>query len=122
MSTLGRRAPSARGSVFGKKEPVTQRAATIGSVETAVASEAVVAHVAVSGEEDSGDLAALGLLPDPADLLTDRARGWKAFIGSLSDNFDRVADAEKALAKAHAANLKVSLIPLRMIWLIACYV
>ncbi|KAI8610980.1 hypothetical protein BC830DRAFT_1172278 [Chytriomyces sp. MP71] len=50
--------------------------------------------------------AALGLVLDPADVLTDRARGWKSLVKSLSHHFDRLADAEKAQAKSHAANAK----------------
>ncbi|KAI8616202.1 hypothetical protein BC830DRAFT_1167976, partial [Chytriomyces sp. MP71] len=50
--------------------------------------------------------AALGLILDPADVLTDRARGWKSLVKSLSHHFDRLADAEKAQAKSHAANAK----------------
>ncbi|KAJ3014106.1 UNVERIFIED_CONTAM: hypothetical protein HDU68_000435, partial [Siphonaria sp. JEL0065] len=49
---------------------------------------------------------ALGLALDPADVLTDRARGWVDFVRALKHHFDRLADAEKAQAKSHTANQK----------------
>ncbi|KAJ3085504.1 hypothetical protein HK100_009029, partial [Physocladia obscura] len=61
------------------------------------------AEYTVDGDNDT---AALGLALDPADVLTDRARGWDDFVRALKHHFDRLADAEKAMAKSHAANAK----------------
>ncbi|KAJ3293789.1 hypothetical protein HDU79_011906 [Rhizoclosmatium sp. JEL0117] len=52
------------------------------------------------------DTLALGLALDPADVLTDRAHGWKDFVVALNYHFHRLADAEKAQAKSHTANQK----------------
>ncbi|KAJ3349873.1 hypothetical protein HDU83_000249 [Entophlyctis luteolus] len=56
--------------------------------------------------DPENDTTALGLALDPADVLTDRARGWEDFVRALKRHFDRLADAEKAMAKCHAANAK----------------
>ncbi|TPX42538.1 hypothetical protein CcCBS67573_g10502, partial [Chytriomyces confervae] len=57
----------------------------------------------VDGENNT---AALGLALDPADVLTDRTRGWAALIRVLIHHYDRLADAEKAQARSHSANAK----------------
>ncbi|KAJ3072422.1 hypothetical protein HDU98_003666 [Podochytrium sp. JEL0797] len=59
--------------------------------------------------DPENNTAALGLALDPADVLTDRARGWKDFTTGLKHHFQRLAEAEKAMAKSHAANQKVGL-------------
>ncbi|KAJ3022266.1 UNVERIFIED_CONTAM: hypothetical protein HDU68_009235 [Siphonaria sp. JEL0065] len=56
--------------------------------------------------DPENNTAALGLALDPADVLTDRARGWVDFVRALKHHFDRLADAEKAQAKSHTANQK----------------
>ncbi|KAJ3242516.1 hypothetical protein HDU78_001388 [Chytriomyces hyalinus] len=62
----------------------------------------------VDGENNT---AALGLTLDPADVLTDRTRGWAALIRVLIHHYDRLADAEKAQARSHAANAKEWALP-----------
>ncbi|KAI9355958.1 hypothetical protein DFJ73DRAFT_824090 [Zopfochytrium polystomum] len=49
----------------------------------------------------SEELVSAGLALDPADVLTDRARGWRSLINTLYSHFDSIADAEKALAKSY---------------------
>ncbi|KAJ3230289.1 hypothetical protein HDU81_004625 [Chytriomyces hyalinus] len=62
----------------------------------------------IDGENNT---AALGLTLDPADVLTDRTRGWAALIRVLIHHYDRLADAEKAQARSHAANAKEWALP-----------
>ncbi|KAJ3073052.1 hypothetical protein HDU98_002321 [Podochytrium sp. JEL0797] len=57
-------------------------------------------------EPDNDDTAMLDLILDPADVLTDRARGWKDLVGTLKHHFARLAEAEKAQTKTLADNQK----------------
>ncbi|ORY46906.1 hypothetical protein BCR33DRAFT_764584 [Rhizoclosmatium globosum] len=62
------------------------------------------------GEENfdaEANTVALGLAVDPADVLTDRVHGWKDFVVSLSNHFNRIYEAEKALARSHTSNQKL---------------
>ncbi|KAJ3073051.1 hypothetical protein HDU98_002320 [Podochytrium sp. JEL0797] len=56
--------------------------------------------------DPESNTAALGLELDPADVLTDRARGWNELVSRLKHHFARLADAEKAQVKSLTANHK----------------
>ncbi|KAJ3072420.1 hypothetical protein HDU98_003664 [Podochytrium sp. JEL0797] len=68
---------------------------------------------ATSVANESIQSAALNL--DPADILCDRAKGWKEFVSALKNNYQRKADFEKAELKVLIANQKewTSPFPLR---------